>query len=147
MKNHSRVIIMTVVLLIGVALWLPGLRSRRVAAQSAGLTGSYGVTLTALDTPIVNLGVFTFDGAGNVSASFTNVKPDPNPNATTVQVKALQLTGSYTVNADGTGTVTLPIPGGQDFVISFVITDGGSSLMLVVSGGDPDVVTGTARRQ
>lgn len=147
MKNRTRVILMTAVLTIGMALWLPGLRSRRVAAQSTGPTGSYGITLTDLSTPIVNLGVLTFDGAGNATASFTNVKPDPNPNATTVQLRAIQLTGSYTVNADGTGTVTLPVPGSGNFVISFVTTDGGSNLMLAVSGGDPDVVQGTARRQ
>ena len=138
---------MTAVLLIGTALWLPGLRSRRVAAQSPTLMGSYGLTLTDLSTPVANLGVLTFDGAGNATASLTNVKPDPGPNATTVQVKPVQLTGTYTVNPDGTGAVTLPISGSGAFVISFVMTDGGSNLMLAVSGGDPDVVTGTARRQ
>jgi len=46
MKNRMRVVIMTAVLLIGMAVWLPGLRSRLVAAQSPLLIGSYGFTLT-----------------------------------------------------------------------------------------------------
>src|SRR5579864_2772900 len=108
--NRTRVIIMTAVLLIGVALWLPRLQSQRVTAQSAGLTGSYGFNLTVV--PVAGfaaafLGVVTFDGAGNATASFTIVQNDPDPNASTVQVQAGgQNTGTYTVNADGTGTMT-----------------------------------------
>jgi hypothetical protein len=86
MKNRSRVIIMTAVLLVGVALWLPGLRLRRVAAQSPALMGTYGFTTVApyagsnSGTGAI-LGVITFDGAGNVSGTSTQVQPDPSPNA------------------------------------------------------------------
>jgi hypothetical protein len=60
-----------------------------------------------------------------------------------VQVKTRQLTGTYTVNADGTGAVT--IPGGT---VAFVITDGGSGLMLLPTAGFGNtLVTGTARKQ
>jgi hypothetical protein len=150
MKNRSRVIIMTAVLLIGMVLWLP-LRSRRVAAQSAGLTGSYGFTVTDLSNPSATLGVITFDGAGNVTGRATVVQPDPSPNATSVVVQqGGQFTGTYTVNADGTGALTLQVGGPTPQTSSFVITDGGSGLMFVGTGGGGngnDLHTGTARKQ
>jgi hypothetical protein len=148
MNNRSRVIIMTVVLLIGIVSWLP-LRPRRVAAQSVGLTGSYGFTLTAQysggDTGSgAIMGVITFDGAGNVAIRSTTVGVDSDPNATTVQGKTGQLTGTYTVSADGTGTVTLASGG----TVAFVITDGGSGVMLLPTAGFGNtLVTGTARKQ
>ncbi|HYL35025.1 MAG TPA: hypothetical protein VEV17_03820 [Bryobacteraceae bacterium] len=152
MKNRSRVIIMTAILLIGVMLWLPGLRSQRVAAQSAGLTGSYGFNLTVV--PVAGgaasfLGVVTFDGAGNATASFTIAQNDPNPSATTLQVQTGgQNSGTYTVNADGTGTMTFPGNGGAPTTVAFVITDGGSGLMLLPTGGfGNNLLTGTARKQ
>jgi hypothetical protein len=134
MKNRSRVIIMTAVLLIGIALWLPGLRSRRVAAQSAGLTGSYGYTQTDLSNPSATMGVITFDGAGNVTRSYTSVQPDTSPNATSMVVQAGQFTGTYTVNPYGTGTLALQLGGPMPNTSSFVITDGGSGLMFADRG-------------
>ena len=114
MKNRSRVIIMTAVLLIGIALWLPGLRPRRVAAQSPALMGTYGFTAVApyagsnFGTGAIR-GVITFDGTGNVLGTSTQVQPDPSPNATTVQTEAgQQFIGTYTVNANGTGAIAIP---------------------------------------
>jgi hypothetical protein len=153
MKNRMRVVIMTAVLLIGMAVWLPGLRSRRVAAQSPVLMGSYGFTLTqtwdAGSAPFALTGVVTFDGAGNLTSNSTIVQVDGNPQATTVQVgQSGQTAGTYTVNADGTGTVTIPNNGGIPTTVSFVITDGGSGLMILPTGGFGNhLVTGTARKQ
>src|SRR5215831_17398234 len=116
MKNRGRVLVMTAALLIGIALWLPGLRSRRVAAQNPGLMGSYGFTAGAPYTgannsgPIALVGVITFDGAGNLTGSETVVQPDQSPNATTVQSQKVPFTGTYTVNSDGTGTLMIQIP-------------------------------------
>jgi hypothetical protein len=149
MKNCGRVIVMTAVLLIGIALWMPGLRSRRVAAQSAGLTGSYGFTLIQTwdggDLPGALLGVLTFDGAGKFTGSVTQAVVVPDPKATTPQVQAgQQFSGTYTVNADGTGIATQ-----QDgTTVSFVTTDGGSGLMLLPTAGFGNhLLTGTARKQ
>jgi hypothetical protein len=156
MKNRGRVIIMTAFLLIGMALWYPALRSRRVAAQSMGLTGSYGFTASAPYTgannsgPLAIVGVITFDGAGNLMGNETLVQPDTSPNATTVQTQTVRFAGQYTVNSDGTGTLTVIVPNGPTIPISFVITDGGSSLMFVETGsasGGNNLLTGTARKQ
>jgi hypothetical protein len=100
MKNRRRVIIMTAFLLIGTALWYTAFRSRRVAAQSMGLTGSYGFTASAPYTgannsgPLAILGVITFDGAGNLMGSETLVQPDMSPNATMVQTQTVRFAGS-----------------------------------------------------
>jgi hypothetical protein len=90
--------------------------------------------------------LLTFDGAGNVAGSATAVQPDTSPNATTVQVLAQPATRKYIVNADGTGTITLQLPGVR-VTIWFVITDGGSGLMFVANGGGNNAATGTARKQ
>ena len=149
MKNTSRLIMMTAALLIAAALWLPGLRSRRVAAQSPGLMGSYGFTaISTGGTPdVAVLGVLTFDGAGNVTGSQTIVSPDPAPNATTVTTQPLSFTGTYTVNPDGTGIITIQVGSETVSAISFVIIDGGSGAMFVQTGGSNTVITGTARKQ
>jgi len=155
MKNRSRVIIMTAVLLIGMAIWLPGLRSWRVRAQSPTLAGSYGFSITVPyagndnGTGVIQ-GVVTLDGAGNATGGGgVSVGVDPDPNATGPQVQPTQSNqGTYTVNPDGTGTITFQNPNGKTTSISFVITDGGSQLMLVVTAGLGNAVgTGTARKQ
>jgi hypothetical protein len=154
MTKVNRVVMMTAVLLIGLALWLPALRSRWVAAQSVGLTGSYGFTATASYTGASNsgtlavVGVMTFDGTGNLAGNETFVQPDPSPNATTVQTGPVQFTGTYTVNADRTGSLRINL-NGQDapIPVAFVITDGGSNLMFVQTGGGNNLLTGTARKQ
>jgi len=153
MKNRSRVIILAAVLIVGIAAWMP-LRSLRVAAQTsgAGLKGSFGFTATApyaLSNPIpaAILGVITFDGARNLTGNQTIVSPDLSATATTVQTQAVPFTGTYSVYADGTGNLTTQIPGVGTNTVSFVITDGGSGLMFVLTAGTNSLITGTARKQ
>jgi hypothetical protein len=155
--SRIRVITMTAVLLIGIAVWLPGLRSPKVAAQSsgAGMAGSYGFSITAPYTggtsgTGVLQGAVTLDGAGNATTSGgIIVSVDSNTNASVPQVQPLPSNpGTYSVNPDGTGTMTFHDPSGRVISLSFVITDGGSQLMLVVTGGLGNVVgTGIARKQ
>ena len=144
---------MTAGILIGVALWMPGLRSQRVAAQSGVLTGSYGLTLTKVssggDPTSSILGVITLDGAGNATYSVTYAQVDPDPAASTVQFQAGQQGAlKYTVNADGTGTFTADNGSGGVQKTAFVVTDGGSTLMLLTTAGyGNNLLTGTARKQ
>ena len=153
MKNRGRVLVMTAALLIGITLWLPGLRSRRVAAQNPGLMGAYGFTASAPYTgannsgPIALVGVITFDGAGNLTGSETVVQPDPSPNATPVQSQRVPFAGTYTVNDDGTGTLMIQIPGTPTIPVAIVVTEGGSSFLFVQTAGGNNLLTGTARKQ
>jgi hypothetical protein len=118
------------------------------------LSGSYGFTFTSLFTgpisnPLLGVGVLTFDSAGNLSGNETVVLQDPSQNAKDVQAFPVPFTGTYTVNADGTGTMklTLQIPNTRPTSISFVITDGGSNVYFVNTGGDNFLSNGTARKQ
>jgi len=59
-----------------------------------------------------------------------------------------QFIGTYKVNASGTGAIAIPGgSGGNVNTYAFVITDGGSGLMFVLSGGGNYLLTGTARKQ
>ena len=158
MKNAIRVLMLVAVLLIGIALSFPEFRLPRVAAQGPALTGSYGfsgsstVFAPASNTsPIAVVGVLRFDGAGNVTGSETVVQPDTTPNATNVQSFPLQLSGTYTLNADGTGTLnlTIQIPNSMPIgvTVSFVITDGGSGFLFVQTSGGNSLFAGSGRKQ
>jgi hypothetical protein len=108
------------------------------------LIGSYGVQLTkSAPTEGTSLQVVTFDGAGNVTTSGTFVAPGPN-------VQSGTLTGTYTVNPNGTGTITFPPqPGsllGQTW--AFVITGGHSGLLALQTNRAGDgTLSGLGRLQ
>jgi len=115
------------------------------AAQAGGsLNGSYGLQLNFQPFPAGVVGVMKFDGAGNVSVSLTAVGvPNTGPVTST-------FTGTYSLNPDGSGTIDLQAPSGQPGPsYSFVLTDGGSQLLLLRTDANPvfDVAFGTARLQ
>lgn len=117
---------------------------RRHTLQSvAALQGSYGGQFSKSPQPTRDVVVLSFDGAGNIAASTTSVHAGE-------AAMSGDFVGTYTVNPDETGTITLDaIPGvqaPQTFV--FVITDGGSGLLLLQTHRLGDGVSyGTARRQ
>jgi hypothetical protein len=91
-----------------------------------------------------------FDGAGNVTASFTIVGAPGN--GLTLGLSTSSLTGTYSVNPDGTGTITFVSPAGATVAtFSFVTTDGGSQLLLLqtsaIGPAPTSVSSGTARLQ
>jgi hypothetical protein len=108
------------------------------------LNGSYGLQTTkSSPTPATTLFVWTFDGAGNVTLSGTFVGPGP------IAVRGTLL-GTYSVNPDGTGNITIPPQQGslmgQTFV--FVITNGHSGLLVLQTNRAGDgVMYGTGRHQ
>ncbi|HEV2198520.1 MAG TPA: hypothetical protein VGR73_01770 [Bryobacteraceae bacterium] len=118
-------------------------RAKRPKIKSVGvLQGSYGVQFTKSPLPATGLDVATFDGAGNVTVSTTFV-------GTGGQVSNGVFIGTYSVNPDGTGNITLapqPGQGAQTFVI--VITDGSSGLLLLQTNRlGNGVLYGTGRLQ
>ena len=91
--------------------------------------------------PVYEAGLYTFDGAGGFTARLVfNFGGGAILNASWSQ----NVTGTYTVNANGTGTMTLP----GDHRRHFVIGDGGRELKYV--GTDPtggNVVGGSMVKQ
>jgi hypothetical protein len=118
------------------------------AAYTGPVNGSYGFQLSSNPVPSGYLGVVSFDGAGNVGISITNIgvaqEGSPPP------VTGGTLTGTYSLNPDGSGTVTLPDASGNPaLTFAIVAIDGGSGLLLILESGPPgsNVSSGTARMQ
>jgi hypothetical protein len=93
------------------------------ACSNASLRGAYGFQTGGIivpdGTPRGNLGRWVFDGAGNFTNALT-----VNDNGTIIPVTDA---GTYTVNADCTGTIS-PDSGGSDDI---VLVDGGNEFHLL----------------
>ena len=113
------------------------------SGQGTMPAGSYGYLLTgwpdAHNKPFVISGVLNLDGAGSASGSYTLATGRPNafPGA---------VSGTYSANADGTGSMTLVLDMGLTGTFAIIVTDGGSGILMLASIGD-QVATGTARTQ
>ena len=106
--------------------------------------GSYGFRLHHSPAPAGTLGVASFDGAGNVTVSFTSVGV-PQSGAQP-PVMSGTFTGTYSFNPDGSGIIDLTLSSGGKFAV--VVTDGGSGLLLLLTNGTGnDVSFGTGRLQ
>jgi len=113
------------------------------------ITGSYGISTTGSIVsagpigPVADVGVIIFDGNGGVSQTTTvslNGAVIPNRSSSG---------GSYVVNADCTGNIslTLPTPTGSITSTShFVIVHNGEELLTIVTGAGR-VLSGDAKRQ
>lgn len=120
------------------------------AGQVTSLSGAYGFSLSASPIPWGQTGVMNFDAAGNVTASSSIVGPPGT--GLDLGVSTTSLSGTYTVNPDGTGTITFTDAAGATVAkFSFVTTDGGSQILLLqtsaLSPTSASVATGTARIQ
>ena len=149
LRPSSRVLLLALSLALSFAYLTPPTRVWSASAQITSPNGPYGILLNQLKDPSSNsissfLGVLSFDGAGNVSGSYTIVS-SKNPNAMGT------LTGTYSSNPDGTNTVNLTFDVGATATALVAVTDGGSGLQLVVTGGSllkpGQVVGGTGRLQ
>jgi hypothetical protein len=72
----------------------------------ASLRGDYGVTATYGANIARALGTQIFDGHGNLKGSA--IVNQPGANGTRIIV-SISFTGTYTINSDGTGTMSLTI--------------------------------------
>ena len=117
----------------------------RSAARGGSLNGSYGFQLNYSPFPGGTIGVMKFDGAGNVAVSLTSVGGGNSSPA------AATFAGTYSINSDGSGTINLRAASGQSAgpAFAFVITDGGSQLLLLRTDSNPgfNVSFGIARLQ
>jgi hypothetical protein len=92
--------------------------------------------------PIAVVGTLTFDGNGAVTGASVSSQNGTIGHGTQ--------TGTYTVNPDCTGTITVQVsPGGYSAHYFFVIDDSGSEFQFICtdSGAISIVYTGVARRQ
>jgi hypothetical protein len=93
------------------------------AAHAGPLKGSSAFQLNNSPVPAGTIGVMSFDGAGKVAVAFTSVGVGSEPNQP--PVSSGTLTGTYSINPDGSGTVNIPAQPGQSANAAFaiVITD------------------------
>lgn len=110
------------------------------------LRGPYGITTTGWIVslgPVAEAGVITFDGVGGASQTTTiSLNGTIVPNRTS-------LSGTYIVDPDCTGSISLTVPtpsGPAPSNLHFVIADHGRELQLVNTGMGR-VLTSTAKRQ
>ena len=91
-----------------------------------------------------NVGLGNFNGAGKVTGSFTEMNGGV--------LLTVAATGTYTVNADGSGTMSL-VSGTDSFQIAFVLNTvvsghpKGLQLLLTTEGGSNRVDSGVAQKQ
>ena len=115
-------------------------------AQVTSPNGSYGILLNQWKDANSNnvgglVGVLNFDGAGNITGSYTLVSKGAPTTGT--------LKGAYSGNPDGSNTVQLTFDAGATATVGMVVTDGGTALQIVVTGGTlakpGQVISGTGR--
>ena len=89
------------------------------------LEGSYALVGVGGDHEAASVGITRFDGRGGAWRSLVLNQPDPSGSGRTRST--IPATGSYSVNADGTGTAEFlnELPDGSivPFTFDFVITD------------------------
>lgn len=114
--------------------------------SNATLIGTFGFTSTGFITtppavagPFAGVGTQAFDGNGATTATATQSQSG--------NIRQVTITGTYSVNPDCTGTLTLlASPGGFTSHFYFVIDDTGNEFLAICT--DPGVVlTRIERRQ
>jgi hypothetical protein len=138
----------TQLVLRGSGLFVSG--SARATGKASDLNGSYGFAAQTSPVPSGSIGKMSFDGTGNMTATFTNIGTPGNGKQ--LQVGNANRTGTYTLNPDGTGTITFttqpPNPSAPP-TFAFVLADGGAEILLLRLDGAPgtNVLTGAGRLQ
>lgn len=131
---------------IATILFLAGLGSAVPNVQAAGtcnlqtIKGSYGGLVNGLGfgTPVAGAPVIIFDGAGNLTGNdVVSFGGSISPSTST---------GTYTVNADCTGTMTTMFDNGFALTSRIVIVDNGREILMVITTPG-EVATGDLKRQ
>jgi hypothetical protein len=148
MRQMSKTLSMAFALVL-VLLLTPCAKAELDQCSVGTLMGSFGIATSGSIVafgpvgPVAEAGIITFDGAGGVSQT-TTVSLNG-----TILLNRSSISGSYEVNPDCTGdlSVVLPVPGGTITSTShFVIVDHGKEIRLVNTGAGR-VLLGNARKQ
>jgi hypothetical protein len=125
---------------------VPGAQAADKGCSDASLTGTFAYTTTgsilappALAGPFASVGTQTFDGIGGTTATAT---VSQNGNIVSVTIK-----GTYTVNPNCTGTMTLQISPVALTTHLFFVIDQNNGEFQALQTDSGIVVTGIARRQ
>ena len=131
MKFRSRMMFPCAVLVaVGMApAWLPAQQNEessraQVNYSTASICGNYGAIATYGANVARALGFEVMDGHGNITGSA--IVNQPGSSSTTRSIASIGISGTYTINANGLGTMNLVIslPGGgtanvtEDFVVT-----------------------------
>ncbi|HYL37087.1 MAG TPA: hypothetical protein VEV17_14320 [Bryobacteraceae bacterium] len=105
----------------------------RAANTGGSPVGSYGFQLNLTPNAAALIGVASFDGAGNITFSDNFVgRGQGQPPVSQAEVDSESVTGTYSVNPDGSGAISLmPAGGGQGHSYAMVSVDGGSAVLLL----------------
>jgi hypothetical protein len=126
-----------------VSLLALGLVSRAQAERcsNASFKGSYGASCGGFvgDSPLAVIGVLTADGNGNISGVETL-------SVNGVITSGVTLTGTYTVNADCTGSIETTAPDGAVTDHDFILDDNKKEIRIIVTETGAVVVC-TGRKQ
>jgi hypothetical protein len=121
-----------------------GMPAQYPVYSNASLTGAYEVLLVTWTSPenVTNLGylgIFTFNGAGGVSGSFTI-----NTGGT---ITTDTYSGTYTVSRNGTGTLSVTDSLSNILALAFVIDSSGLKFVQTNPNGSTAVMNGTGTAQ
>jgi hypothetical protein len=124
----------------------PGAQAADKGCSDASLTGTFAYTTTgsilappALAGPFASVGTQTFDGIGGTTAAAA-VSQNGN-------IISVTITGTYRVNPDCTGTMTLQISPIALTTHVFFVIDQNNGEFQAIQTDSGIVVTGIARRQ
>lgn len=80
--------------------------------------------------PIAVVGVSTFDGAGNVSVTYTDMSPG-KPGGYSNPIQGATGSGTYTVNSDCTGSASFTSGDAAGITLNLVIIGGGTEVFSI----------------
>lgn len=141
---------MTILLLAASAVWAQD-NGYTPMCVNESLMGEYGFSVTgtrpSAPTPgapietVVGLAMTHFDGQGNLTQT-DNI----HGSISGFTAPDRQGTGTYTINPDCTGTMTLSSPGSPTLTLRIVLVDNGSEVRTAVVAPAPVMVTSNGRR-
>lgn len=126
---------------VGVAL---ALSAQAATYSKTNLKGSYSfltnlITANSGTNQFAMVGVLTFDGSGNVTGSYTSISLDTVATGT--------LSGTYTVNANGMGTLTFTSGSTAQFAITLTSVSAKVARLvqlLQTNDSNNEIISGTA---
>jgi hypothetical protein len=119
----------------------------RRGCSNRTLRGDYGVMVSgvralgpAVTESFIGTAIRTYDGRGN----FEQV--DNSHGTVSGAMSNVQASGTYTVNADCSGTSTLRIPGAPPIETAFVVVNQGNEVDDIVMSPQPNLVVAVLRK-